>query len=326
MRRRTVRSAVSALAVVATAALLAGCFSVEAAFVIKDDATVDLDFVTLIDTKQLNQFAGLLGEDADELDGLSGEALLEELTGGEDPCGDITGELAEYEVTAREIDKDGQVGVGCKVSGIPVAELSSLGDDSSSLTIEQDASGTRFNAVLEDVDQLAGDPDEAEDMSSMLGMSLDDLFSVKFTVTAPGSLGANNASSTSGSTATWDIKPDSDFVSGGDATLTAEWKPGGGSSSSSTLWIILGIVAIVALAILAAVLIKRSKGKSDTPTPDPLAPGAAPVAPAAAPPVMPTPGAPIAPPPPASPPTPPSTTTPPTPPSSTPPPPPPPAS
>ena len=202
--------------------------------------------------------------------------------------------------------------MGCTVSNVPIAELVSLGDDTSSFNIEQDAEGTRFNAVLEGVDELTGDPGETGAMTDMLGVELDDLFTIRFVVTAPGSLGENNASSTSGSAATWDIKPDSDFITDGDATMTAEWTPDGGGSGSS-IWIIVAIIAaIAAIAAVAFVLVKRSKGSppdaADTvggPAPDTTM---SPPAPAGmAPP-------PEATPPPSSPPPPPTPTTPPPPP------------
>ena len=145
---------------------------------------------------------------------------------------------------------------------MPIAELDSLGDDTSSFSIEQDAGVTRFNAVLEGVDKLAGDPAETDAMTEMLGVTLDELFTIRFIVTAPGSLGENNASTTDGSTATWDVKPDSDFVTNGDATMTAQWTPGGGGGSSMA--IILAIVAaLVAAAAIAIVVVRRSKGKPD---------------------------------------------------------------
>ena len=260
MTRRTTRTVFSALALAATSALLAGCFTLEATFTIQDDATADVDYLILIDTERLQEFAGLLGEDTESLDGLSGDALLEEFTGGEDPCGDLTAELTDFEVTVRQIDEDGEVGVGCTVTGVPIAEFNSLGDQTSRFSIEQDDQGTRFEAVLEGVDELTGDPAETDAMTEMLGVTLDDLFTIKFAVTAPGSLGENNATSTDGSTATWEVKPDSEFVTDGDATMTAEWTPGGGGSGSSTWIIILVLLAVVAAAAVAYVLFKRSKG------------------------------------------------------------------
>jgi hypothetical protein len=265
MTSRTMKTARSAIALAATSALLAGCFTVEATFTISDDATADLDYLVLVDTEQLQEFAGVLGEDAGALDELSGDALLEELTGGDDPCGDLTTELTQYEVSVREIDENGDVGVGCTVSDVPIAELNSLGDDTSSFSIEQDAGVTRFDAVLEGVDELAGDASETDAMTEMLGVTLDDLFTIRFIVTAPGSLGENNASSTNGSTATWDVKPDADFVADGNATMTAEWTPGGGDGGSSTLIIVLIVAAVVAAAAVGLVLFKRSKSTKATP-------------------------------------------------------------
>ena len=278
MSRRTLRTTISALAVIATSALLAGCFTLEATFTVNDDATADLDYLILLDTEKLEELSGLLGEDLGDVGDLSGDALLDEFFGGDDPCADLTSELTDYEVTTREIREDGEAGVGCTVTAVPIAELNSLGDDTSSFSIEQDDDGTRFNAVLEGVDELTGDPSETEMFTEMLGVSLDDLFTIRFVVTAPGSLGENNASSTDGSKATWDVKPDADFVTDGDATMTAEWTPGGGGGGGSSIWIILVIIAVVAaIAAVAVVLVKRSKGQgpgsSDAPaaTPSPIA-------------------------------------------------------
>ena len=302
MSRRTKKTAGTAIALSVTSALLAGCFTVEATFTIKDDATADIDYLVLIDTEQLQEFSGLLGEDAGALDDLSGDALLEEVMGGDDPCSDLTGEFDDSQISTREIDDNGKVGVGCTVSGVPIAELDSLGADTSSFSIEQDAGVTRFNAVLEGVDELAGDPAETDAMAETLGVTLDELFTIRFIVTAPGSLGENNASSTDGSTATWDVKPDSDFVTNGDATMTAEWTPGGGGGSSMA--IILAIVAaLVAAAAAAIVLVKRSKGKPDEAAAAvaymPMAPpGLTPQAPGTAAPPTPPPASPSAPPPP----------------------------
>jgi len=322
MTRRTKTTVGSAIALAAASVVLAGCFTVDATFTIKDDATADLDYLILIDTERLQELSGLLGEDAGTLDELSGDALVEEITGGDDPCGDLTGELTDYDVTVRQIDENGEVGVGCTVFGVPIAELNSLGDDTSSFSIEQDDQGTRFNAVLEGVDELAGDPAETDAMTEMLGVTLDELFTIRFTVTAPGSLGENNATSTDGSTATWEVKPDSDFVTNGDANMTAEWTPGGGGSSTGI--VIAIIAAVVAAAAIAFLLLKRSKGKPDTEAvalaDNPMAPaGLAQQPPGMTAPPPPPPASPSAPPPPPGIPEPPST------PPGTPPPPPPPS-
>jgi hypothetical protein len=324
MSRRTLRTAASALAVVAASALLAGCFTVEATFTINDDATADLDYLILIDTERLQEFSSLLGEDLGDAGDLSGDALLDEFFDGEDPCADLTSELTEYDVSTREINENGEAGVGCTVSGVPVAQLNSLGDDTSSFSISQDDGGTRFEATFEGVDELTGDPSETEMLTEMLDVSLDDLFTFRFVVSAPGSLGENNASSTDGSTATWDIKPDADFVVDGDAVMTAEWTPGGGGGGSSIVIVVLIIAIVAAAAAMAFILFKRSKGQGAgtqgatdmtmTPgTPPPPPPGAVPppapgpAASSSPPPTIPEPPAapPTAPPPPTTPPPPP---------------------
>jgi hypothetical protein len=298
MQRRTPRTAISALALIAASAFLAGCFTLEATFTVNDDATADLDYLILVDTAQLEELSSLLGEDLGAAGDLSGDALLDEFFGGDDPCADLTSELTDYEVTTREIREDGEVGVGCTVAAVPIAELNSLGDDTSSFSIEQDADGTRFNAVLEGVDELAGDPSETEMITEMLGVSLDDLFTIRFVVTAPGSLGENNASSTDGSTATWDVKPDADFVTDGDATMTAEWTPGGGGSGSSVVIILAIIAAVAVIAALAVLLVKRSKGKSSGPSDATDADATADATPSPSPGTPPPPGTPPVPPPP----------------------------
>jgi hypothetical protein len=264
MARGTRRPLLTASALIASTALLAGCFTVEATFTINDDATAELDYLLMIDTERFAELAGAFGEEAGGIEDMSGDALFDEFIGDDDPCSGLTEDLADYEITTREINEDGQVGAGCTVSGVPIAELDSLGDDTSSFSIEQDDDGTRFNAVLEGVDEITGDSSEAEPMLEMLGIDVDELFSIKFIVTAPGSLGENNASSTSGSTATWDIKTDSEFVVDGDATMSAEWTPGGGSDGSSW-WIILVVLALVAVAaVVAFLLVKRSKGSPES--------------------------------------------------------------
>jgi hypothetical protein len=258
MSRSVRRSAPAALLVIASL-LLTGCFRFESTYTINDDGTADVAILTVIDTEQLQELGGLLGQDTSDLIGLGGEELLSTLTEGDDPCGEVTGSLAGYDVDIEEINDDTEVGVKCTVSGVPIEELTTSGQDSS-ISIEQDDTGTRFTATLQGVDELTGG-DESADITELLGLSLDDLFSIDFSVSGPGSLGENNASSTSGSTATWNITADADFVTNGDATLTAEWTPSG--SSSSNTWIIVAALAV--LAVLAAVIFFVLRGRKKAP-------------------------------------------------------------
>ena len=256
---RSVRRAVPAALLVVASLVLTGCFRFESTYTINDDGTADVSILTVIDTEQLEELGGLLGQDTGDLMGLGGEDLLSTLTEGEDPCGDVTGSLDGYDVEVEEISDGSEVGVKCTVSGVPIDALTTSGQDSS-ISIEQDESGTRFTATLQGVDELTGGGDAA-DMTELLGVSLDELFSIVFSVSGPGSLGDNNATSTDGSTATWDITPDADFVVDGDATLTAEWTPGGSSSSST--WIIVAV--LVALAVIATVVFFVLRSRKSTP-------------------------------------------------------------
>jgi hypothetical protein len=315
----------SALALAATTLLLAGCFSIESTFTVNDDGTADVSYQLLVDTERLEQLSSMLGEEMGDLGDMSGDALLDEMMGGEDPCGDLESDLADYDVSSTEINNDGEVGVECTVTGVPLEEINSSmeSEDGSTFTIEQDDSGTRFEATLTGVDELTGDTGE---MTDMLDMSFDDLFSIVFTVSAPGSLGDNNATSTDGSTASWTITPDAGFIDGGDAVMRAEWTPGGGSSGSSALWIVLGIIAaVVVIGLIVFLLMRRNNGAgsgtADGSGPPAAAGSEAPIAPPSTTPPPPTATAPDAPSPaaPAPPPPPPPSAAPPPPPPAAPP-------
>ncbi|HSL74012.1 MAG TPA: hypothetical protein VK853_06080 [Ilumatobacteraceae bacterium] len=289
---RSLRRRTTVAALLAAPLLLTGCFRAEFGFTIGDDGTADVSFLTMVDTERLQEFSELLGEDTTGLEGLDGADLLEELSGGDDPCGDVTGDLAQYDVTVEDVSEGSEVGVLCTVSGVPIEELNDVGEDSS-ITIEQDATGTRFAATLGGIDELTGG-DEGPDLGALLGVSIDELFSITFSVTAPGSLGDNNATSTSGSTATWNITADASFVTNGEAEMNAEWTPGGGGGSGSSTWIIVAVILGVAAIALIAFLLLRRRGAGPS-TDDSVAPGAEP-APAMAPPPPPGAAAPSAPP------------------------------
>lgn len=312
--RLLIRSA----AFLATVVVLAGCFSIESKFEISDDGTADIEFVLLVDTEQLSELAGLFGQDAGLIEQLSPSELLAELTEGEDPCADLTGSLIDYDVTVSEIEDGSAVGVGCTVEDVPLDDLNDIGADSA-LVITQDDDGTRFELTLAGVDELTDTGTGAGDVTDLLDIDVDDLLEIRFVASAPGSLGENNATSTSGSTATWVVTGDAAFVTGGTATMTAQWAAGG-SGSSNVLWIILGIVAVVAaVAVIAYVLTHRSKPSDDGPSGSADAGAPTPFTP---PPPATLGGPPTAPPPP----TPPSAAPPPPPPATSPPPPPPPSS
>ena len=311
----------------ASTMLLAGCFSLETTFTISEHGTVDLEMVSLIDTEQLSEFAELFGQEIPDFEDLSGADLLEELGEGEDPCGDLVGSLVDYEVVTREIVEGTMIGVGCEVLDVPFEDLTEFGTDTF-LSIIQDDSGTQFELILEGADELTGGDDDL-DITALLGIDLDELFVLRFSASAPGSLSDNNATSTDGATATWELTTDAPFVSNGDAIMTASWTPSG-SGSSSAIWIVLAIIGVlIAIGLIVFLIQKRSGGKGDDASPPPATGppggGAEATAPPTTPPLPPPgtggPSAPLTPPPATQPP--PANQPPPAPPSAMPPPPPP---
>jgi hypothetical protein len=268
MRRSTIHHIMPTSLLVASTMLLAGCFTLESTFTISDHGTVDLELTSIIDTERLAELADLFGQDFADLGDLGGQELLDELSEGEDPCGELTDSALNYEVTTREISDGTMVGVSCTVLDVPIEDLTDLGTDSF-LTIEQDESGTRFELILEGADELTGGG--GEDITALLGIELDELFVVRFEASAPGSLSDSNATSTDGATATWILTTDASFVSNGDATLTASWVSST-SGSSSAVWIVAAIVAaLLAVGVAIFLITKRSKS-TGAQSAEPLAP------------------------------------------------------
>ena len=254
---------------------LSGCLEFESTFEISDDGTVDVGIVTAIDTEQLEQLSALFGEDTSGLDGLSGEELLSEFS-EDDPCGELTNDLAGFEVSTREIDEGGRVGVGCTVNAVPIAELTDLGEDSA-LSITQDDEGTTFELSLSGVSEITGG---GTDDLGALGLSFEELIDFRFVVSAPGTLGENNATSTDGATATWVVAPDAAFIANDTASMSAVWtgSGSGSSDSSAALIIIIIVLAVLAVAAIAFLIIKRASGggtPNEPETPAPVAPAAA---------------------------------------------------
>lgn len=273
MRRSTNHHVIPSALLAAMTILLASCFTLESTFTISDDGTVDLEVISLIDTEKLSDIAETFGGDFGDFGDfgdLSGPDLLEELTEGEDPCGNLVDSLLDYEVDTREIDEGTMVGVGCTVRDVPIEDLTDLGTDSF-LTIEQDDSGTRFELVLEGADELTGGGEGDIDIGALLGIDLDELFAIQFSASAPGSLSDNNATSTDGATATWLLTTDAAFVVDGTATMSASWVAATSGSSSVGLIIAAIVLAIFAIGIIVFLILRRSRGK-DNSSPDDVAP------------------------------------------------------
>jgi hypothetical protein len=236
---------------VAATVLLAGCFRIESSFDIGDDGTVDVDLVAAVDVGQLRDLADTLGQDVPDLTDLSGEDLVQQFGEGLglDPCADLARGLSGYDVTTNEIDEGDERGVECSIEDVPIDELTNLGG-ASSLAITQDGETTTFDLRLEGVSELTA---ASQDLPLPM-FDIEDLFDIRFSASAPGSLEESNASETNGATATWVVTPDADFVTGDAATMSATWGP---ESSSGSGWLIALVVALVVigLVVLAGVLL-----------------------------------------------------------------------
>lgn len=295
------RRAVTVLGAIIGAIALSGCLSLETRFDIGTDGTADLGITMLIDVEQISEFAEMFGEDPDEIDDLSGEELIEEFGEGENPCDDL-GDDFGGEIEARDVSEGGRRGISCTVRDVPLADLSDFdADDGSSFTITQDDDGTEVEIVFPSED-LTQDSDE---LGAMLDLTFEELFDIRFVVSAPGSLEEHNATSTDGSTATWQLAPDAGFVEGGDAVMTARWSGfspatgggAGGDDDGLSTALIIAIVAGVVVVVIAVALILRSRstrstGSSTPPPSEPPPPsGAAPPQPPGSAPLPPPPGA-----------------------------------
>ncbi len=238
--------------------LLTGCFRLESTFDISDDGTADVEVVTAFDLGQLGQLAELFGQDASELEDLSGEDLLQEFGEGTDPCADLAASVSDLAVTTTEID-DGDVrGVGCTIEDVPIDELSALGGGTQ-LAITQTDETTTFELRLTGVGELTGTTEELP----LPGLEIDDLIEVRFSATGPGSLDEQNATSTSGATATWVVTADAEFVQGDTAVMTASWGPDDDSGGGWLIVLIVALVVIGLLVVLGLVLLPRLRPSPD---------------------------------------------------------------
>lgn len=270
------------------AVVLSGCFRVESSFDIHDDGTADLAFEFAFDLEVLEEFGQMFGQEVDGLEDMSVEELFGEFGEPTDPCGEFTDGLQDYGVTEEDLSSDGEVAVRCTIKGIPVTELTDLGDDSV-LAISQADGATTFELRLDGVSETFGG---GGDELALPGFDVDELLQFVVRATAPGSISEHNATETDGATAIWTLTPDAEFVAGDTATMSASWEPG---SDSSTGWIIPLVIALIALAVVIGIVFalrSRSSSGSDDGTPSPMSAPTAPpsTAPtAAAPPVVPPP-------------------------------------
>lgn len=239
--------------------LTTGCLSAEFKVAINDDDTADIAYTLLINVEQLGELAAAMGSDIPADADLGGDALVEELFEGEDPCDDLRTTLTTREVTSTEVTEGALRGVTCTATAVPVAELTDFGDDTT-LNIVRAGSTTTVEMTLKGVEELAGDG--ADFLTQALGSSFAELLQISFVLSAPGTLGENNATSVDGDTATWLVTPDAAFVVSGDAQMRAVWSEGGSSGGVSAGIVIALVLLGVAIAAVVVVLTRRNSTKT----------------------------------------------------------------
>ncbi len=307
-RRSRLARAGRAVALVTLASVLSGCFTLESRIDIGDDGTADISLTSLIDVERLEGFMGAFGESTEGLGDLSGEELLEEFGEGDDPCGELTAQFGDGRVTTTEVEEGSRRGVTCTISDVPLGEVVDLGEGASTRITQVDGT-TTLELTLEGASDITGG--DSDEFTELLGVTFEELFDLRFVVSAPGRIVEHNATSVDGATATWALTPDAAFITGDDAVLTARWEPGSAGSGGSTWWVVVAVVAgLAVLAGVVAVILSR-KGRAAGAATEPAAPastgfGAAPPPPIGAPGAPPfgAPGGPVAgstPPPPPSP-------------------------
>lgn len=244
-----------------------GCLSAEFKVAINENDTADIAYTLLVDVEQLGELAAAMGSAIPDTADLSGDALVEELFEGEDPCDDLRTTLTTREVISTEVTEGGLSGVRCTATAIPLAELTDFGDDTT-LSIVRAGSTTTVEIGLQGVDELAGA--DGDVMTEAIGSSFAELLQISFVMSAPGALGDNNATSVDGATATWLVTPDSAFVVNGDAQMRAVWTDSGSSGGGSTgIVVALVLLGVAIVAVVAVVVLRR---RNSTPTSGDLLP------------------------------------------------------
>jgi len=159
------------------------------------------------------------------------------------PCSDLedVSGAEDMEVTVEEIEEDGNVGCRMVASGAAIDSMTDGG-----MTIER--VDDTFVFEFDGDETGMGDPAALEDMPA--GMEPD----VSISVTFPGEV-IEADGEIDGNTVTWTGLEA--FTAGGSATGSAT---GGGAGGVSTaVWIVLGVVALLAIAALIFFITKRNR-------------------------------------------------------------------
>lgn len=267
--RPTARRGVVVALITSLVLLVSGCFAAEMNLTINDD-DADVAYTLLVDVDRLVELAEALGSELPDLSGLSGEALIDQILEGEDPCAEIRSVLPDREVTVSEVSEGGRRGVRCTMTGVPFDVLNSLGDDTA-IRVLRDGSTTTVEIDLTGVEDLTSD---TEQLGAEAGLAFEDLYEIRFVVTAQGSLSEHNATSTEGATAVWLITPDAAFIEGGTASMRATWtaEGDGGGGGGLAIAAVIAVAVLGALAVVGVVLRRRSSGSGGTPLPPPPPP------------------------------------------------------
>ncbi|WP_324649341.1 LppM family (lipo)protein [Georgenia sp. H159] len=222
-RRSRVRRGVSALLLLPLLLVLAGCFRLDMGLTITEDETVDVSM---------------------EVGDLTGMATREDLD-----CSDLESEIGDtpedVDFTVEEIEDD-EGNLGCRIAatGAPLDTMTGEGmsiekvDDTFVFSFDGDETGM-------------GDTSGMEDMPA--GMEPQ----VSISVTFPGEV-IEADGEIDGNTVTWSgIEA---FATGGSATGYAAGSGGGAGGVSTAVWVVLGVVALLAIAALIYLISRKKRG------------------------------------------------------------------
>jgi hypothetical protein len=237
-----VRRGLSALLLLPLLLVLAGCFRLDMGLTIHEDDTLDVSM---------------------DVADLTGQATREDMD-----CSSMESELgtapegADFAVEDIE-DEDGNVGCRISATGAPIDSMTGEG-----LSIEKVDDTYVF--TFDGDDSSLGDTSSLEDMPA--GMEPQ----VSISVTFPGEV-IEADGEIDGNTVTWTgIEA---FAAGGSATGEATGNGGGSGGVSTAVWVVLAVVALLAIAALIFLISRKNRGRSggaDAPYAGPVDPSGQP--------------------------------------------------
>ena len=236
--------------------LLSGCLRTEVTFDVTSLETTDVSLLVAVDVAALTAFASTVGDEEDvaALEEMSGEELLAEIGDGEDPC---SGAVGGFDFEVSSYAEGDYRGVICTARGVSTSELMAEFFGDATALREGEASGTWvLEGRLSDALGLTEDVEEAGELADMGDMfDPSELLQLSVSITAPGEVLEHNGTSVTGSTVTWNVATDAQFMEGPDAVLRAVWDVDSGANSGSgsspmTILIVIGSAVIIAAAVV----------------------------------------------------------------------------